>query len=113
MERGSKASLVSKLVTEDEDSPEKGEERETSRFELYSDAVFSILATISILPAMEGLKEGETFDPQDLILIILVYVFTFMLIERMYFQHLHVFTRLHKLSVVLHTLCTIHMVTIF
>lgn len=92
---------------------QREDERDVSRLELYSDAVFSILATISILPAMEGLKETDSFDPEDLILIIVVYTFTFILIITIYYQHMCIFNRMHRLSVFLLTLNTIHMVITF
>ena len=87
------------------------DERETSRLELYSDAVFSILATISILPAMEALKESdEEVNAVDLLLIMATYFITFLLIIHSYNRHVHAFNRLYKLSAFLMIMNTIYMV---
>ena len=85
-------------------------ERECSRLELYSDAVFSILATISILPAMEALKEEENLSVDEMTLIIIGYFVTYLIILFLYRHHMAMFNRVFQLSVLLYALNTIHIV---
>lgn len=67
----------------------------TTRLEVYSDAIFSIIATITILPAMEELRDdGSETNIEDILNYLLLYLLTYHFIIFFYREHNFKFNRL-------------------
>ena len=64
----------------------------TTRLEVYSDAIFSIISTISILPAIEELRDGGSFE--DILDYIFLYIVSYQFIVLYYREHNFKFNRL-------------------
>ena len=64
----------------------------TTRLEVYSDAIFSIIATITILPAIEELRDGGSFD--EILDFIFLYFVSFQFIVLYYREHNFKYNRL-------------------
>lgn len=107
--RDSTSSVITESSEPEEDSHQV--ERQVFRLELYSDAVFSIIATISVLLVMEALKEEEIPDPRLIVLYFIAYVITFNIIVILYRKHNAIFNRITKITPMTSTLNIIHIVS--
>mmetsp|Transcript_14694 Transcript_14694/g.57648 ORF Transcript_14694/g.57648 Transcript_14694/m.57648 type:complete len:503 (+) Transcript_14694:165-1673(+) len=70
-----------------------GHQDEASRLELLSDAVFSIIATIGILPVMESLKEEDVPEFGNIVYYVYIYMLVFFIVAVKYRIHCTEFSR--------------------
>ena len=87
--------------------------RHITRLEIYSDALFSIIATINILPIMEALKEQPLPDSTEILSGFVGYFVNFSITCLIYRLHFERFNRAKKVTAFLITMNTILIVDTF